>query len=467
VIHERRGGAEERYAVVGGGIAGLVAARELGAAGAPVVLFEASERLGGKIRTDALEGLRVEAGPDSFVAREPAAKNLSVDLALGEELVEPAAFGAHVWIGGRLRPIPPSFVLGLPTDPLGLLRSRLLTPVGMLRALGDLVLPGRLRGPDVSVGSLVRRRFGSEVLDRLVDPILAGTRAGRADDMSLAAAAPPIDAAARRGRSVLVGLLRERRAAGGESGPPSFLGLRSGMERLVERLGAELSGTVDLRTATEVEGVATSDGFYRLQHSGGEEDARAVVVATPAYAAARLLASLSPEASRELGSIPYASVGIVNLLYPPEAVRLPRAGSGILVPSSEGRLLAGCTWTSRKWPHLAPPDGGSLIRCFVGRGGEEPSLELEDAGLVERLHGELVAALGLRAAPRAWRVTRWVRGIPQYAVGHSDRMDLVEAALARWPGIALAGAAYRGSGLTECIAQGQAAARRVLKARHP
>jgi oxygen-dependent protoporphyrinogen oxidase len=450
---------------MGGGIAGLAAARELArAAGTRVVLFEASERLGGKIRTGALEGLQVEEGPDSFVAHDPAARRLCEELGLGDELVEPAAFGAHVWLGDELRPIPVGFVLGVPGDPLGVVSSRILSVRGTLRALGDLVLPGRLQGPDVSVGELVRRRFGPEVLDRLVDPILAGTRAGSADDMSLAAAAPQIDAVARAHRSITLGLVRDRRAGQGGGAPP-FLGLRSGMERLVERLRDELAESIDIRTATPVEGIAVGNGSYRLQHRGGETAADGVVIAAPAFAAAEALAGLSPEAAGELAAIDYASVGIVNLLYPPRGVRTPSHGSGILVPSSERRLLAGCTWTDRKWPHLAPPDGGTLIRCFVGRGGDEPALDLPDDELARRAAAELAAAMKLSVAPLAWRVTRWRRAIPQYAVGHNERMDLVESALARWPGLALAGSAYRGSGLADCIIQGQSAARRALAAR--
>ena len=451
------------YAVVGGGIAGLAAAHELSRRGAPVVLFEASERLGGKIRTTELEGVRVEEGPDSFVARDRAAAELCEELGLGDELVEPAEFGAYVWLGDRLRRIPPGFVLGLPASPLGLVRSRILSPQGSLRALGDLVIPGRLRGPDVSVGSFVTRRFGAEVLERLVDPILAGTRAGRVTDISLAAAAPQIDAVARSHRSVLLGLARNQGSTDGTV--PPFLGLRSGMQSFVERLERHLTGAVEIHTGTAVEAIASDMGGYRIQHAAGETSVRGVVIATPAFAAAGIIAGLSPEAAAELHGIRYSSVAIANLVYPPGAGRLPRHGSGILVPSSQGRTLAGCTWTSRKWPHLAPPDGGLSIRCFVGRGDHEAALDLDDANLVQVVHGELAAALGLTESPRAWRVTRWERAIPQYAVGHRERMEVIETALLGWPAVALAGAAYRGSGITDCIVQGRDAAGRVLEDR--
>jgi oxygen-dependent protoporphyrinogen oxidase len=423
------------------------------------VLLEARERVGGVIRTETLEGTMVEAGPDSFLAREPHARALCEELGLGDELVEPVSFGAHVWRRGRLRPIPPGFVLGVPARPAAMLRSRLLSPWGMARALGDLVLPGPLEGPDVSVGTLVRRRFGREVLERLVDPILAGTRAGSAEDMSLAAAAPPIDKAARARRSVLLGL---RAQADREPRPP-FLGLRGGMEGLVERLRDDIAGRgVEIRTGAEVRRLsAADDGGYDLG-AGLRPDG--VVIALPPPAASVVLAPVAPGAVAELRGIEHASIATVNLLYPPAAGPLPPKGSGILVPSSEGRTIAGCTWTSRKWPHLAPPDGGLSIRCFVGRAGDDPGLALDDGALVERCASELRAALGLNGAPTASRVTRWPRALPQYAVGHIERIDRIEAALARLPALALAGAGYRGSGLPECMRQGEEAARRVLAA---
>jgi oxygen-dependent protoporphyrinogen oxidase len=184
----------------------------------------------------------------------------------------------------------------------------------------------------------------------------------------------------------------------------------------------------------------------------------------PAYAASGLLASLAPDAARVLSSITYASVAIVHLVYPPAAGTLPLRGSGMLVPATEGRLLAGCTWVARKWPHLAPPDGALPVRCFVGRSGSNPAMDLEDRDLVKNVDTELRLALGLTRAPRAWHVVRWPDAIPQYTVGHLDRMERVAGALADSPNVVLAGAGYRGSGLPDAIRQGEDAARTVLGA---
>jgi oxygen-dependent protoporphyrinogen oxidase len=443
-------------AVVGGGITGLVAARTIARAGLPVVVFEATHRFGGKVRTEELEGRPAEAGPDSFVARDPGAERLCRELGLGGELVAPEAFGAHVWRAGKLRALPAKSVLGIPSTPLGVVASGMLSPLGALRALGDLVIPGPLTGPDVSVASLVRRRFGPEVLERLVDPVLAGTRAGRPDDISLAAGAPELDAAARSHRSVVLALARRRGA-----GPPRFLGLEPGMARLVERLVAELGERAELRTDAPVSSISTSDGGVVVDASGRRAvAAAAVVLATPAFAAAEALGTLAADAARELRRIRYASVALASLVYPPGAATLPPEGSGILVPSSEGRALAGCTWTARKWPHLAPSDGALSVRCFMGTDDDGPARD--DVELVRLADRELRAAMQLRAPPRASRVDRWERALPIYSVGHGAVVERAQQALAPWPRIALAGAAYRGPGIADCIHDAEAAARRLL-----
>jgi oxygen-dependent protoporphyrinogen oxidase len=453
-----------RVAVAGGGITGLSAAYELVRSGVEqVVLLEADDRLGGKIKTESLDGIRIECGPDSFVARDPHPKELCAELGLAGRLVEPARFGAHVWTGDRLRPIPPALLMGVPTELAALVRSRVLSPLGSLRALGDLVLPGPLRGPDVAIGSFVRRRFGPEVLARLVDPIVAGTRAGSPDELSLAAAAPQLDQLARAHRSVLAGSLLERRRGRMVAGSPPFLGLEGGMEQLVTELRAHLEPAIDLRLSARLQTVRSSGGRFRLRGAFGDLEADGVVLALPAFGAATALRDLNPGASEELQGVEYAAVAIVNLLYPSDAVSFPQWGSGILVPSTERRTLAGCTWVTRKWPGVTG-ERDTLIRAFIGRGRSDPALQLSDDALVFRAHDELAQAMDFASAPRAARLARWERAIPLYAVAHNRRVERVERMLEGTPRVALAGAGYRGSGITDCIAQGRSAARRVLEA---
>ena len=448
-------------AVIGGGISGLVAAHRVAQRGHRVVLLEAAGRAGGKVLTEKLDGITIEAGPDSFLAREPWAVDLCKEVGLADQLVEPAIFGAQVWTPSGLRRLPPEFPFGLPSSPVAAMRSRVLSPLGALRASADLLTPGPLTGPDVSIGSFVRRRFGTEVLDRLVDPLVAGTRAGRADDVSLAAAAPQIDAMARSNRSVIMALRSARRRGSLGAGPPPFLALRGGMQKLVDRLVEELHGHGEVRTSTPVEELRRRpDGSYFVGLPFGDSiKADAVVIATPAYAAARLLKTLNPVAAAELRQISYASVVSIILVY--DSTRHTwLEGSGMLVPSSANKTLAACSWYSKKWPHHAA-DGRLVIRCFVGRAAQEAATELPDEDLVAIVTRELDDAIGPPDRLLRSRVTRWDRGLPQYSVGHLDQVRRIEKALETTPGIALAGAAYRGSGLPDCIKTGDEAAQLV------
>ena len=452
-----------RVVVVGGGIAGLAAAHRL-KQHADVVLVEAAEHPGGKFATTEIDGVSFESGPDSFVAREPHVERLATAVGLGHELIPPAIFGAHIWSDGKLRRVPSDFVFGMPASPLAALRSGLLSPVGAARAGADLLLPGPLAGPDISIGDFVRRRFGPEVLDRLVDPLLAGTRAGRASDISLAAAVPQIDALARRHRSLAVGLARSKRAGTKVGGPPPFLAPHSGMSRLIEALVDDLSKTVEIRTSAGARRIERHHDGYRV-HLEGEAsiEADALLLAVPAFVASELLGALNPLAAGELAGIEYASVATACFIWPPGSVDVPPDASGLLVPSREGRTLAAATWFSQKWPHLAPPDGRIVVKAFAGRAAGDAESGMSDDRLLSALLDDLTAAIDVRARrPLAAEVVRWPRALPQYAVGHLDRIGRIEEALRSTPGIHLAGAAYGGTGISDSVKSAQAAADRIV-----
>lgn len=451
-----------RVAVVGGGITGLAAAWELLGAGAGVTVFEAGDRLGGRIVTTHVGGRPVDLGPDAFLARVPHALGLCRELGLDGELVHPAAEGAAIWAGGRLRVLPRGLVLGAPTGPgdlVALARAGLVTPAGAARAALDTAWPRTRLGPDPSVGEIVRGRLGGQIHERVVDPLVGGIHAGSSDHLSARAAAPQLADAA-RSRSLMAGL-RGGRAGGttqprvgdAGSGPaPLFASLRGGLGRLVEALETALvAGGAEVVTGAPTTEVPVP-GFDTT------------VLATPAAVTADLLAAASPEAAGELRSIDYASVALVVLVYPAAAFTRPLPGTGFLVPAAEGRLLTACSFASAKWPHWAGP-GEVVLRASAGRWGDERALGLTDDDLAGRLHAELAEALGLGAGPHLARVTRWERAFPQYRPGHLDRVDRVEAAVARdLPGVTVAGAAYRGVGIAACVAQGRAAARRALAA---
>ena len=440
--------------VIGGGITGLVAAYRLSRQpGMDVTLLEAREELGGKIDTVALDGVPVELGPDSFLPRDEGPLRLCAELGIGGELVEPNDFGGWVFRGGRLTKLPPGTVLGFPASPRALATTPILSPAGRARAAVEILNRRRLSGPDVSVGSFTRARFGDELLERLVDPLLAGTRAGDVEEMSLAAAIPPVDAAARAHRSVTFGLGRNR--SGGHA-RPRFFAPRGGMYRLIEALEAAIP-SVDVRRGHPVASIGSAGGGFVVSARDETVHADGVIVTAPAHVAGPMLRSLSAAAADELSGIGHASSAVVNLLFPPGAVELPAEGTGILIPSSERMTISGCTWFSRKWPHLAAEDGRMTVRCFVGRGPREPALDLSDRDLTGVVAQELATILLVGAEPLISKTTRWEAGLPRYTVGHLDRVKRIEEELSGLPRLRLAGASLRGSGIPDCIAQAERA----------
>jgi oxygen-dependent protoporphyrinogen oxidase len=445
-----------RVTVVGGGISGLAAAWFASQAGAEVTVLEAGARLGGKFDSVVVAGRQVDAGPDAFLARVPEAIDLCRQIGLGDELVSPATGKAYVWVRGALRPLPEGLVLGVPTDLPALARSGILSPAGVARAGLDVFLPRSPRavaGGDRSVADVITERFGREATDHLVDPLLGGINAGRSDQLSLDVSAAQLATAYRSGRSLLLGLRRQRKA-NPPSDAPVFYAVAGGMHRLIDRLVERLRDAgVVLST-----GVAL-DSLDSL--AGAEAEADRVIVSTPASVTADLVGAAAPRAAAALRTIEYASVALTVLAYPVTAVSRPLDGSGFLVPRVEGRLMTACSWASTKWAGLSTPDT-VLLRVSAGRIGDERVLELDDNELVERLHEELTEAMGLRAAPTDAAVVRWHRAFPQYRPGHGALVDgIFDAVGNALPHVALAGAAYRGVGIPACIATARRAAEAV------
>lgn len=447
--------------VVGGGISGLATAHYLAAsadrhhATLGVTLVEAADRLGGKVRTQRLAGQPVEAGPDSLLTRAPAVRDLLDRLGLASSVVAPNTSGAYVWSRRRLRRLPGGSVAAVAAHPGGLLRSGLLTPAGAARAGADLVLPTGRTTSDPSVAELLGRRFGPQVLHRLADPLLGGVHAGSVHRLSARSAVPELAEAASGGRSLWRGL---RRGGGQSSTGASMVTLRGGLSSLIDALVADTSVLVGNPAVT----VQAARSGYRVGLADGTElDADAVVLAVPAFAGADVLTALSPPAAAVLREIPYADVATVALAYPPGAVRRDADGTGFLVPSEEGLLTVGCSWLTAKWPHLAARSPALLLRAMVGRHQDRRFADLDDAELVARVHGELAPIMGLTQPPTESRVHRWPRAIPQYTVGHQDRLSRLDNALRSVPGLYVTGAAYRGVGLAGCIVQAAATAEAV------
>ncbi len=467
-----------RVVVIGGGISGLAAAWELtgGAAGPgpatpEVTVFEASDQLGGALRTVAFEGRTVDVGPDSFLGRRPEALDLSREVGLEGELVPIAGKGAAVWARGRLRPLPEGLALGVPTRLWPTARSGVLGPRGVSGLARDALLPRPGgRGPigDRSIGPLVGHKLGHRVVDALVDPLIGGIHAGSVDDMSAAATFPPLLAAAQR-RGSLMRALRAEIPPPDPDAPPLFWALTGGMASLIVQLGERLRQRgVVVATSTPVERLERTVGRWNVTFPGGTTDADAVVVTASAPVAANLLRAHDDEVARLLDAIDYASVALVTFSVPADAVTAPLYGTGFLVPrrgpvprGREPWAMTACTYLSTKWPHLALR-GEILLRASLGRSGDDRPKAWSDDEVIERMWEELGLVLGITGQPRASMVTRFPDAFPQYRVHHLMRAAGIEAAVARLGGIAVGGAAYRGVGIPACIASGRAAARAVL-----
>ncbi len=434
-----------KIAVVGGGIAGLSAALELSGR-AEVTVFEA-DRLGGRIQTEPFEGRPVDCGPDAFITRSPDALGLCEELGL-DDLVAPRAGRAMLWWNGALKEIPEGLMLGAPSRIGPLIRSGLLSPVGIIRAGADVVLPRRRYDGDVSVRDLIAGRFGAEVADRLADPLIGSIHAGRSEHLSAEATVPQLLGAARRSRSLLLELRKTPQA---RSGAPLFMAPRLGMSELVSALERRLRQDGVVFEAARV-GRVGSAGGASVDVDGSRFDGCILAVG-----AAQAASILGDEVGAGLSGFETASVALVTLGYP--QLDLPDGCSGLLVPRQGEHLMTACSFASQKWPHWAAP-GRTVLRVSAGRAGDRRIDRLSDEELVERLSSEVASAVGAPVAADTWRVSRWPDAFPQYGVNHTARVERAERDVrTKLPGAALCGSSYRGIGIPACIASGRAAAR--------
>ena len=446
--------------VVGGGVAGLAAARRLESLSPKthVVLVEKDDVLGGKIRTEHVDGFVVEAAPDSFLTRKERGVGLCEELGLGDELIarRPEHRGSFVRRGDELHPLPEGLTGMIPTSLEALETSGLLSAAGKARFVAEPDVPPRSTGADESVAGFVSRRFGREAYEALVEPLMTGIYGGDGDRLSLQATFPQLRAIELEHGSVLRGL-----SALSVSGRPPFVSLRAGMGALVDALRGDLDRT-QVRTGRGVARIVRRGGGFDVEVEGGETiSANGVVLATPAFATAELVAELDGALAGAHGEIPYASSVVVTLGFS-RADIVPLDGYGYVVPRAEGGDVLACTWSSQKWEHRAPEEA-VLLRVYAGRfGGRDVTTQADDE-LVAGARAE-VEFLGVSATPLLFRVHRWPLGMPQYVIGHPDRLERIETALIAHPGLAVAGAAYRGVGIPDCIASGEAAAESVASA---
>jgi oxygen-dependent protoporphyrinogen oxidase len=467
-----------RIVVIGGGIAGLAAAHRLvelkndNSLDLEITLLEASNRLGGCIATERLDDFLIEGGPDSFISEKPAALRLCERIGLASRLVSTQTAYQKIYLvhEGKLVPLPEGFFLLAPTRLAPFLRTPLFSWAGKLRMAAEFFVPRGDADRDESLGSFVRRRFGSEALARVAQPLVGGIYAADPDELSLAATMPRFRDMERSNRSVTWAMWSEqrRRARKRETGSGArwslFVTLAGGMQELVDTLARRLpQGSVHLNTAvielarderTRSWRIATAD------HTILEADG--VVLATPAFRTAAMLTATAPDAAGELARIPYASTATVNLGYRNEDFpRLPDS-FGFVVPAIERRKIIACTFSSLKYPGRAR-EGKILLRAFVG-GGMQPELfNDDDVTMEQNVRGELSSLLKVSATPLLVRIRRYPTSMPQYHVGHQDRIQRIESRVERFSALALAGSAYHGVGISDCVRTGEAAAEKIFK----
>lgn len=466
--------------IVGGGISGLATAYALTEEGAKIqipvqcTVVEREPRWGGKILTHVTDSYLIEGGPDSFLTSKPWALELCRTLGLQDQLIStnPQHNQTFSFCRGALRELPQGLLAFRPRRVDTLVSSGLLSWGGMLRMAAERFWPKQNPWPsDESLGAFFRRRFGTEAFEYLIEPLVAGIYAGDADELSIESTFPRFRELEREHGSVIKGM-RKALASPPSAPRPSgaatsmFMSLRGGLGELIQSLvetlrkrGVELMAGVG---CLEIQSPTLGSGeFQVILENGNRLPADAVVLATPAYQTARLLRAFQPGIASLLDGIPYASTATISMGYPAESIASQIRGFGFVVPRKEQRPLLAATWTSLKWPDRSRA-GETLIRCYIGGRGRETVVEQDDSSLVTCVRGELLSMVGITAAPTYAEVHRWRQGMPQYVLGHQERLAKVQEQLARSPGLYVTGAGLYGIGIPDCIREGMKVGKQIL-----
>ncbi len=476
--------AQTDIAIVGGGITGLAAAYKIQAniqqQNLPLsyILVERESRLGGKILTENVGSFVVEAGPDCFISEKPAALRICQQLHLQDDLLRTNERYQRTYIlwKSKLHPLPEGFMLLAPTNFFSFARDSLISPLGKLRVALDLVLPAKKSDKEETLAQFVRRRMGNEILEKIAEPLVAGIHAGNPETMSLKSTFPRFIEMEDQHRSLILGMMKRRRQLkhekkqrGAQPRYTMFMTLKEGMAQISRSFQTRLTPSsilLEKQVASIAlnydSGSANTKRYTLFFNDGTSLNAQSVIITTPAYVAHRLLNEVNSALASELASIPYVSTATVSLAYREQDLFHPLDGFGFIVPRLEGRKIMASTWTSRKFEHRAP-DHHVLIRCFVGGAHNESLALLDRTGLVDIARGELRSILGIQAEPLFGRAYRWEKSMPQYVVGHSDTVARIEKHVRSHHGLFLAGSAYRGIGISDCIVSGEHAALKALK----
>lgn len=462
----------KKIVIIGGGITGLSTAyflqEKMRAAGFPIdcTLIEADSRFGGKVVTEQAGGFVIEGGPDSFITQKPWGLELCRKLGIADRLIQthPTDKAVYVLSRGKLAPLPEGFNLMIPSRMTPFLLTPLISPFGKARMGLDLLIPRRESEKDESIASFVRRRLGEEALALFAEPILAGIYAGDAEKLSMQATFPQFAALERKHGSLVWGMWMQRWDAARGSALPRewslFVTLRDGLSSLISALREKLDG-VTLVSGQRVTEVSLKEGRYHISLPGKSYSSDAVVITANAGTAAGWIEGWDPLLAKRLREIQYVSTATVSLGYEKREVPHPLRGFGFVVPRREGRKIMASTWSSTKFSDRAPA-GHVLIRLFLGGAHQEGLVDRDDADLVSIAREELRSILGIQAEPVVSKVFRWIKANPQYHVGHLERVDEIEEKSGAHPGLYLAGAAYRGVGIPDCIRQGMETAEKIV-----
>ncbi|MBS4177496.1 protoporphyrinogen oxidase [Lederbergia citrea] len=462
---------KKKVVVIGGGITGLTAAYYLQKEYAnqnqlvDVTLVEASHKLGGKIQTVYKDGFIIEKGPDSFLERKTSAAELAKDVGLENDLVNNTAGRAFVLVKDKLHPMPKGAVMGIPTKLGPFVTTDLFSVQGKMRAVGDFIMPRSKTEGDQSLGDFFRRRLGDEVVENLIEPLLSGIYAGDIDQLSLMSTFPQFYQVERDHRSLILGMKKTTPQAPknrlNSKNQGIFLTLKGGLESLVDAIEDKMSpGSV--MKGTRVLSVEKNNDAYEVSLNNGETlQADSIVVALPHLA----LADLFPEHEflSNFKEMPATSVATVAMAFDAEEIEDKLDGTGFVVSRNSDYTITACTWTHKKWPHTTP-EGKVLLRCYVGRAGEETVVDLSDAEIEKIVLDDLKETMNILATPEFTIVTRWKNAMPQYTVGHQERVKTMKAQVgANMPGVFVIGSSFEGLGLPDCIDQGKAAVEEVIE----
>lgn len=471
-----------KVAVVGAGVSALACAVALKEKGVEFTVFEGAPAIGGKLRTEEIDGFTVEAGPDSFLPEKYWTVDLIERVGLADDLLptNEEHKGTYIYSAGRLHRLPEGVMLMVPTMLMPLLRSSLISWPGKLRMGMELFIPAKKDAADESLARFVTRRLGRECLEKIAEPLVAGIHTSDPDDMSVKAVFPRFAEMERTSGSLIRGMVAaakkrpaQQNAGGGVEGgdveggggrrPMTyFMSLKGGMGQLAERCAA-FAGREAFRTSCEVVRIVKAPGGYEVEAGGERRAFDAVVLSTPSYATRRIVADMAPALAGLLDGIEWSSTATVSLAFDEKEAPPHLPGFGFIVPRAEGRRINAATWSSIKWQYRAPA-GRLLVRAFVGGAGRADLVGRDDAEIAALAAEELRAIAGIAAKPLFARVYRWPRSMPRYTVGHLDRVAAIDTAASAYPGLYLIGSSLRGIGIGDCVKSGFGAAAKIIEA---